>query len=812
MLINKLMLITGNDFYSKGNFYSAINEFEKILDLEPNNYICKINIIKTKIKLGYCQDALDDVVKILETNNNSELKILKVDILEKTNKIYELQEYIKKILDEIYEVDYYEKLINIQKKYSIVKKCETISYEQQLEIGYKLINSGKYTSALNYFNKILDPNRHEGYLARGVIYTLQGEMHLALSDFTSAIKLNMETYEIYVRRATVYYFLGYIKKSIKDYDLALTCNKTRKSEIFFSRASMLKSLGDYKSAIKDFKNTIQNGLRNSAVYMNIGLCLEEIGDSELAIIEYEKGLKITALLATSYADNSDVSLLYLHIGNSYKQIGNSEQSIEYINKAYDIDKTNPEILISRAASKYSLGEIQYSLSDYMLVIQSDSFNCNALYNAGICYSSLGSFRKAVETFSKLLKINSNHHAWYHKEYSLFMHHHLDESFDNFNMDKKLNPYFKEALCNRQLYKNLLEKNIYKNMETFNGECPDVNQDYEPNENEKKILDCADYIGKKLQLDCRGFSKNKKQYRMCGLAVIEMAQQMKKLINNNDENSFGFRNLMEIAVKYRQISEPNDYVFWIDSLTKETFEKGFGLDTPLHIGQTKVQRYYPYYEKGLNQVKNLLLKMDLELECKNKINNSKDCEDLIDVIGSEFYVTTSVPKTSNKNEFLEGTRLNITKCKYGHKFSISTPAFPKRTQEFNQELNYLFNNLIEEGRKNIRNIDKISDLIIRIYFYNINCGFLSRGSAATSLMLLLALFCSFDIELLEIKQKNVQLDFEAIIGSDTESFVKYVKSWLYGFRKDVDMISGLCDMKKIIETPRKMLQLLNIIIK
>lgn len=53
-----------------------------------------------------------------------------------------------------------------------------------------------------------------------------------------------------------------------------------------------------------------------------------------------------------------------------------------------------------------------------------------------------------------------------------------------------------------------------------------------------------------------------------------------------------RDVFDIAVRWRQVSEPFDPVFYIDGLSQAAFEEGFGLQTPMVSGQNRVVRYYP----------------------------------------------------------------------------------------------------------------------------------------------------------------------------------------------------------------------------
>jgi hypothetical protein len=76
-------------------------------------------------------------------------------------------------------------------------------------------------------------------------------------------------------------------------------------------------------------------------------------------------------------------------------------------------------------------------------------------------------------------------------------------------------------------------------------------------------------------------------------------------DNGRPRDFGWRDFLDISIKWRQVSEPNDPVFWIDLLAPEAFAEGFGLQTPMVTGQMNVVRYYPYFSRALEVVKKLV---------------------------------------------------------------------------------------------------------------------------------------------------------------------------------------------------------------
>ncbi len=74
--------------------------------------------------------------------------------------------------------------------------------------------------------------------------------------------------------------------------------------------------------------------------------------------------------------------------------------------------------------------------------------------------------------------------------------------------------------------------------------------------------------------------------------------------------------MDVAVRWRQLSEPNDQVVWVDLLTREEFERGFGSHTPMFSGQTKCMRYYMNFERALELHKRCLLEHGCAYDSKD----------------------------------------------------------------------------------------------------------------------------------------------------------------------------------------------------
>jgi hypothetical protein len=82
--------------------------------------------------------------------------------------------------------------------------------------------------------------------------------------------------------------------------------------------------------------------------------------------------------------------------------------------------------------------------------------------------------------------------------------------------------------------------------------------------------------------------------MCVLVSVGVGDRQRFIrvrVSGKGDHACDWRDVYDIAVRWRQQSEPFDPVFYIDGMTPAAFAEGFGLQTPMVSGQQRVVRYH-----------------------------------------------------------------------------------------------------------------------------------------------------------------------------------------------------------------------------
>lgn len=151
---------------------------------------------------------------------------------------------------------------------------------------------------------------------------------------------------------------------------------------------------------------------------------------------------------------------------------------------------------------------------------------------------------------------------------------------------------------------------------------------------------------------------------------------------------------------------------------------------------------------------------------------------------------------------------------GFEFTIRTPGTPDRWRQYEDELSAVWGNLTAAVCENAKSEngaadqDAVCDLILTIFYYWVNFGPLSRGSAACGYIVLSGLMAAAGWRLTEPLPANVQMDWEAILRPSPEAFMAKARPWLRRTRRREDILEGVPAVQTAFPTALEAIKALN----
>lgn len=371
--------------YKLGNKELAYKAFRRVLDLDPNSAEAFIGLALLEYEKGKYKEYLDYVVKAYKadrTNSAANLHLAKHYFYKNDyDRSIKLAEFC---LSHIAEVE--KQIQDIQKLkaecYYILALCQHAQnnfenafrqYNQSVKfnpnmhlaqygLGQMYIHQNDIDKAINCFENVLKkvPNNYESLRILGSLYAKQHKKELAIEKLNSVIKLNPNDYEVWIEMAHLLE-ISKPKQALEAYEKALVGIQNPPQELINNIAILRHKTGDQIGAeiayslISDKKKTL---IYNKARWHEDNDRLEEA-----------KNLYVDLL-----TENSHYSDAYIRLG-----------------------------MISRKQKDY-VKALDYSRQ----AISSDKKPINALCLKGTLEAELGEYKKALETFNKVIMEHSHH--------------------------------------------------------------------------------------------------------------------------------------------------------------------------------------------------------------------------------------------------------------------------------------------------------------------------------------------------------------------------------------------------------------------
>ncbi|KAM6218330.1 tetratricopeptide repeat protein 13 isoform 6-T6 [Rhynchocyon petersi] len=677
-----------------------------------------------------------------------------------------------------------EKILNQAKSVAEQKRfpfaTDNDSTNEELALAYVLIGSGLYDEAIRHFSTMLQ------------ILSPLGRINEAVSDLTKAIQLQPSA-RLYRHRGTLYFI----------------------SE-------------DYATAHEDFQQSLELNKNQPIAMLYKGLTFFHRGLLKEAIESFKEALK----------QKVDFIDAYKSLGQAYRELGNFEAATESFQKALLLNQNHVQTLQLRGMMLYHHGSLQEAIKNFKRCLQLEPYNEVCQYMKGLSHVAMGQFYEGIKAQTKVMlndplpgqKASPEYlKVKYLREYSRYLHSHLDTPLTEYNIDVDLPGSFKDHWAKNLPF--LIED--YEEQPGLQPHIKDVlHQNLEGYKPEVQELICtADRLGSLMQYETPGFLPNTRIHRAMGLAALEVMQAVQRTWTNSKVRMNGktrlmqWRDMFDIAVKWRRIADPDQPVLWLDQMPARSLSRGFNNHINLIRGQVINMRYLEYFEKILHFIKDRILVYHGAnnpkglLDVREALEKVHKVEDLLPIMKFNtktkdgFTVNTKVPSLRDPGKEYDGLTITITGDKVGNiLFSVETQTTEERTQLYHAEIDALYKDLTAKGKVLILSsefgeADAVCNLILSLVYYFYNLMPLSRGSSVIAYSVIVGAMMASGKEVAGKIPKGKLVDFEAMTAPGSEAFSKIAKSWM-NLKSISPSYKMLPSVSETFPTLRSMIEVLN----
>lgn len=465
----------GDAYLNRGSAYLLQKDTTKAL--QDYNRAISINIFDPQ---GYIRRGR---IYALQDNNEKAMEDLnKAILLDSTNSF----SYFNRALVR-YNIKDINGALNDLSKVILFDPDNALTYYNRALIRSQI---GDYNNALSDYAKVIEinPNNVLVYYNRAAVLAELKNYKSAIDDYTKAINLYPDFANAYVNRSYLKSMLGMANEAKKDYDIAqrkiAQYREQMKDSTFSIYADTSKRFNQLLALDADFtKKTFDNnilqdrkvdivlkslfkftlGADKSTLpldkqYFNTKLeqfrALMQLKNMDITNkenkLEYHELIKYDSIANELIANEPNNPISYFYKGTTQGLLKQYSSSINYYNRAIELDKANSFFYLNRS-------EIQAEMIDFVSAIEN---NMPVMALDGNSATMKNREKKDVRTYNYDVAIDDLNTAerlspnltyiYYNRGNLKCLSNKMPEAIDDYTKAIKLYPYFAEAYFNRGL--------------------------------------------------------------------------------------------------------------------------------------------------------------------------------------------------------------------------------------------------------------------------------------------------------------------------------------------------------------------------
>lgn len=257
----------------------------------------------------------------------------------------------------------------------------------EMTVNQKLDTLEKCNEAIQ-----LNPKNTRAYFDRALIYDKNKQTDLAIADYDMVIKLEPDNFYAYVNRGIAYRTNNELERAVADFTGALLI-KPDETKAYRHRAEIYTQQGKLDIAIADYNALIRlkpdvNG------YMDRGTLFGMKQDYDNAIADFKTAIELAP----------DSGSAFYNLGAAYRMKNDADAAIKAFNRAIELNPKYSKAFYQRAAAYENKGDLKHALADLDRSIELDKMAYSYIQR-GVIYRAQGNYKQALADLSEAVKLD-----------------------------------------------------------------------------------------------------------------------------------------------------------------------------------------------------------------------------------------------------------------------------------------------------------------------------------------------------------------------------------------------------------------------
>lgn len=413
-------------FHHKGRLDEAAAQYEKLLDIVPDNVVALTNLGTIALQKGELEDGVRMIGQSLE---------LAPDQPEALNNLGSALRRLKRWNEALAS---YERAIALSPNFA----------GAHINLGHALMEVNLWDEALASYDRAsaIDPNLADSWLYRGNVFRELERWDEALDSYDRALAINPDFAEVWFNRGNAFCDLNNPQEALISYGRATAINPNF-SDVWFSRAKIFATLQLLDEALGNYDCFVALQPDFATGWSNRGNILLALKRWNEALASYNRAIDLDANFAGAWWNR----------GNVLQGLKRLDEALASCDRAIGIDKNFIEAWFSRGNILRDLKRYDEALAGCDRAIALNPDYAEAWCSRGNVLSCLKRDDEALASYNRAIAINPDFaEAWFNRGLIFFKGlEHLDEMFVSYDRAITIKPDLSKAWWAKALAKLLI---------------------------------------------------------------------------------------------------------------------------------------------------------------------------------------------------------------------------------------------------------------------------------------------------------------------------------------------------------------------